>query len=129
VPPASPPPPPRVRARAWQALAASRRKFGRDSAAGGRQARWAQCRSREVLQGLSQQRVEPPAQAQELAQLAAQAAAQAQELVQPAAPAAQLVRARSSLVAVQRAATQLLGKGAARHNRTTSGMRRLRLLK
>ena len=122
-------PPPRVRT--LQALAASRRKFGRVSGTGGRQARWAHCRSREVLQGLSQQQAEP-AQAQELAQVAARAAvraaARAQELVQPVA-AAGLVRARWSQVAGQRAAAQLLWKGAAQHNRTTSGMRRSRLLK
>ena len=113
---------PAPRVRTLQASAAARRKFGPDSGAGGWEARWAALRRSRAV---SQQRAEPPAQAQELAQVAAREAAQAQEPVQPVA----LVRERSSLVAGQRAATQLLGKGAAQHNRTTSGMRRLRLLK
>jgi hypothetical protein len=101
-----PPALPSARVPTWQALAAPR-----------------------PSQAVSQQGAEPPAQAHELAQVAARAAAQAQvqvkELVQPVA----LVRERLSKVAVQRAATQHLGKGAAQHNRTTLGTRRLRLLK
>jgi hypothetical protein len=88
--------------------------LGRASAAGGREERWAQHRSLEVSQALSQQqRAEP---------------AQAQGPVEPL-QAAGLVRERSSQVAAQRAAAQHLEKRAAQHNRTAPPMRRLRLLK
>jgi|HubBroStandDraft_6_1064221.scaffolds.fasta_scaffold144085_2 hypothetical protein len=107
-----------------QASAASRRKSGQVSEASGRQARWAQRCSREVLQVLSEQRADP-AQAQmgaRVTRAGAQALAQAVQEVGR-------VPERSSQAAAQRAATQLPVSGAAQHKRTTSGMRRSRLLK
>jgi hypothetical protein len=98
-----------------QALAASRRNFGRVSVAGGWRARLAQRCSREVSQALPQQR-EEPSQALPVA-------------VAVPGQAAGLVPERSSRVAARRAAAQLLGPGAAQHNRTAPLMRRLRVLK
>ena len=121
MPPALPPPP----VRTLLVLAAPRRKIVRVSEAGGRPKRWAHRCPREVPQVLPRQPAEPalapavamPAQAA----MPPQAAGQAQ--------AAGLVRERSSLDAAQRAAAQLPGPGAARHNPLAPRMRRWRLLK
>ena len=113
MPPALPPP----RVRTLQASAASRRKIGRVSGAGGRQERWAKCCSREVPQVLPRQLAEP-------VQAVAESAVTMQAVTMQA-PAAGLVRERSSLVAAQRAAAQFLGPGAARRNPIAPRMWRL----